>query len=125
MKSYRFPDSFLWGAATSAYQIEGSPLADGAGASIWQRFSHTPGLTHNGDTGDVACDHYHRMREDVEIMASLGLQAYRFSLASPDLTTATSNASASPANLQLAVINRGSDSLSGIVSLRSLIAPTT
>ena len=63
-----FPDRFLWGCATSAYQIEGSPLADGAGASIWQRFAHTPGLTHNGDTGDVACDHYRRYADDVKLM---------------------------------------------------------
>ena len=76
----KFPDGFLWGAATSAYQIEGSPLADGAGPSIWQRFVHTPGLTHDGDTGDVACDHYNRYREDIELMRSLGLQAYRFSI---------------------------------------------
>ena len=75
-----FPDGFLWGAATSAYQIEGSPLADGAGPSIWQRFVHTPGLTQDGDTGDVACDHYNRYREDIELMRSLGLQAYRFSI---------------------------------------------
>ena len=61
----RFPEGFLWGAATSAYQIEGSPLADGAGPSIWQRFVHTPGLTPNGDTGDVACDHYRRYADDV------------------------------------------------------------
>lgn len=78
--SFRFPDSFLWGAATSAYQIEGSPLADGAGASIWHRFSHTPGLTENGDTGDVACDHYRRYQSDVELMTELGLNAYRFSI---------------------------------------------
>jgi beta-glucosidase len=77
----RFPDGFLWGAATSAYQIEGSPLADGAGPSIWQRFSHTPGLTRNGDTGDVACDHYRRYRDDVRLMHTLGLNAYRFSVA--------------------------------------------
>jgi beta-glucosidase len=76
----RFPDRFLWGAATSAYQIEGSPLADGAGPSIWQRFTHTPGLTRNGDTGDVACDHYHRYGEDVRLMGGLGLNAYRFSV---------------------------------------------
>lgn len=76
----RFPAGFLWGAATSAYQIEGSPLADGAGPSIWHRFAHTPGLVANGDTGDVACDHYHRYREDVALMADLGLCAYRFSL---------------------------------------------
>lgn len=79
-QDYTFPDGFLWGAATSAYQIEGSPLADGAGPSIWQRFVHTPGLTEDGDTGDVACDHYNRYREDVELMRSLGLQAYRFSI---------------------------------------------
>ncbi len=78
--SIRFPDGFLWGAATSAYQIEGSPLADGAGPSIWQRFSHSPGLTRNGDTGDVACDHYRRYESDVALMATLGLNAYRFSI---------------------------------------------
>ena len=77
----RFPDGFLWGAATSAYQIEGSPLADGAGPSIWHRFSHTPGRTLNGDTGDVACDHYRRWAEDVALMSELGLGAYRFSIA--------------------------------------------
>lgn len=76
----RFPSSFLWGAATAAYQVEGSPLADGAGPSIWQRFSHTPGLMTNGDTGDVACDHYRRYREDVALMRELGLGAYRFSI---------------------------------------------
>src|SRR5258705_8544978 len=77
----RFPEGFLWGAATSAYQIEGSPLADGAGPSIWQRFAHTPGLTPSGETGDVACDHYRRYPEDVRLMKALGLQAYRFSIA--------------------------------------------
>ncbi len=76
----KFPDNFLWGAATSAYQIEGSPLADGAGPSIWQRFSHTPGMMSNGDTGDVACDHYNRMESDVQLMKQLGLKAYRFSI---------------------------------------------
>jgi beta-glucosidase len=79
-ESHRFPDAFLWGASTSAYQIEGSPLADGAGPSIWQRFAHTPGRTANGDTGDVACDHYRRFRDDVKLMGELGLQAYRFSI---------------------------------------------
>jgi beta-glucosidase len=78
--STRFPAGFVWGAATSAYQIEGSPLAGGAGPSIWQRFSHTPGKMTNGDTGDVACDHYNRYREDVAIMRGLGLGAYRFSV---------------------------------------------
>lgn len=76
----RFPDGFLWGAATSAYQVEGSPLADGAGASTWHRFSRRPGAIVNGDTGDVACDHYRRFREDVALMRELGLTAYRFSV---------------------------------------------
>src|SRR5207244_8821648 len=76
----RFPEGFLWGAATSAHQVEGSPLADGAGPSIWHRFAHTPGLTANGDTGDVACDHYRRFPEDVALLADLGLNAYRFSI---------------------------------------------
>jgi beta-glucosidase len=80
MSQSRFPDDFLWGAATSAYQVEGSPLADGAGPSIWQRFSHSPGLTKNGETGDVACDHYRRFEEDVRLMRELGLNAYRFSV---------------------------------------------
>lgn len=76
-----FPAAFLWGAATSAYQIEGSPLADGAGPSIWHHFCHTPGRVVNNETGDVACDHYNRYREDVALMKSIGLQAYRFSVA--------------------------------------------
>ncbi|MBK1719999.1 GH1 family beta-glucosidase [Thiocystis violacea] len=76
-----FPADFLWGAATSAYQIEGSPLADGAGPSIWHRFAHTPGRVLNGDTGDLACDHYRRLVEDLDLMAGLGLGAYRFSVA--------------------------------------------
>lgn len=76
----QFPKGFLWGSATSAYQIEGSPLADGAGPSIWQRFAHTPGMMVNGDTGDVACDHYNRMESDVALMRELGMQAYRFSV---------------------------------------------
>lgn len=80
MSVFRFPEGFLWGAATASYQIEGSPLADGAGASIWHRFSHTPGTTHNGDTGDIACDHYRRWQEDVALMREMGLKAYRFSI---------------------------------------------
>lgn len=76
----RFPDGFLWGAAVSAYQVEGSPLADGAAPSNWHRFSHTPGLVANGDTGDVACDQYRRYRSDVRLMRELGLNAYRFSI---------------------------------------------
>lgn len=76
-----FPRGFLWGCATSAYQIEGSPLADGAGPSQWHRFVRTPGRVIGGDTGDVACDHYRRMREDVALMRDLGLTSYRFSIA--------------------------------------------
>ena len=76
-----FPDGFLWGAATSAYQVEGSPLADGAGASIWHDFAHTPGRVVNGDNGDSACDHYHRYADDIGLMTGLGLNAYRFSIA--------------------------------------------
>jgi len=78
--NHLFPADFLWGASTSAYQIEGSPLADGAGPSIWHRFSHSPGLTVAGETGDVACDHYRRYASDVELMARLALNAYRFSV---------------------------------------------
>jgi len=80
MTFLRFPDGFLWGAATSAYQIEGSPLADGAGVSNWHRFAHTPGRVHNDENGDVACDHYRRWEEDVLIMRDLGLTSYRFSI---------------------------------------------
>ena len=81
MSALVFPDGFLWGAATSAHQIEGAPFADGGGASHWYRFAHTPGNTAFGDTGDVACDHYHRWREDVALMGELGLKSYRFSIA--------------------------------------------
>jgi len=80
-----FPDGFLWGVATSAYQIEGAVDADGRGPSIWDTYSHTPGKIDNGDTGDVACDHYRRWREDVDLLASLNLDAYRFSIAWPRL----------------------------------------
>ncbi len=80
MTPIRFPEGFLWGAATSAYQIEGSPLADGAGPSIWQRFAHTPDRVQNDETGDIACDHYRRWEEDVRLMTELGLTAYRFSI---------------------------------------------
>lgn len=74
---------FLWGVAASAYQIEGAVREDGRGRSIWDDFAHTPGTVETGDTGDVACDHYHRYREDVALMADLGVNAYRFSIAWP------------------------------------------
>ncbi len=79
----RFPDGFLWGSATAAYQIEGAVAADGRTPSIWDTFAHTPGRVDGGDTGDVAVDHYRRFREDVALMADLGLTAYRFSVAWP------------------------------------------
>lgn len=78
-----FPDGFVWGASTAAYQIEGAADADGKGRSVWDTFSHTPGKIRGGDTGDVACDSYHRYREDVALMASLGLGSYRFSISWP------------------------------------------
>lgn len=76
----KFPDKFVWGCATAAYQVEGSSMADGAGASIWDRFSKIPGKILNGDTGDVACDHYNRYKSDVQLMSELGLKSYRFSI---------------------------------------------
>jgi beta-glucosidase len=79
----RVPAGFLWGAGTSAYQVEGAVGEDGRGESIWDRFSHTPGRIADGHTGDVSADHYHRWAEDVDIMAELGLTAYRFSIAWP------------------------------------------
>jgi hypothetical protein len=75
-----FPPAFLWGAATSAYQIEGAVREDGRTPSIWDTFSHTPGKTAGGEHGDIAVDHYHRYRDDVALMADLGLTAYRFSV---------------------------------------------
>lgn len=77
------PKDFLWGTATASYQIEGGGLTEGRGESIWDRFSHTPGKVKNGDTGDVACDHLHRYKEDVALMSDIGINAYRFSIAWP------------------------------------------
>jgi beta-glucosidase len=81
--SLAFPPGFVWGAATAAYQIEGGATADGRGVSIWDTFSRVPGNVRGGDTGDIACDAYHRYGEDVELMSSLGLNAYRFSISWP------------------------------------------
>src|SRR5690349_1952958 len=78
-----FPANFLWGASTSAYQIEGATKEDGRGTSIWDVFAATPGATFEGHTGEIAADHYHRMDDDVALMADLGLGAYRFSIAWP------------------------------------------
>ena len=79
----QFPKKFTWGTATAAYQIEGAVHEDGRQDSIWDVFSHTPGKTANGDTGDIADDHYHRWKDDIALMKSLGYKAYRFSLAWP------------------------------------------
>ena len=80
---FKFPEGFLWGSATASYQVEGAVKADGRGVSIWDTFSHTPGKTHNGDTGDVADDDYHRYKEDIALMKELGLKTCRFSIAWP------------------------------------------
>jgi beta-glucosidase len=79
----RFPDGFVWGSATAAYQIEGAVREDGRGPSIWDTFSRTPGRVYAGHTGDIACDHYHRYAGDVALMADLGLQSYRYSISWP------------------------------------------
>ncbi|MFD3518524.1 GH1 family beta-glucosidase [Streptomyces sp. NPDC058657] len=78
-----FPRGFVFGAATASYQIEGAVDEDGRGPSIWDTYSHTPGRTHGGDTGDVACDHYHRYPQDVALLRGLGVDSYRFSVAWP------------------------------------------
>ncbi|HYN28443.1 MAG TPA: GH1 family beta-glucosidase [Dermatophilaceae bacterium] len=93
-----FPPGFLFGAATASYQVEGAVEEDGRGPSIWDTFSHTPGTTLGGDTGDVACDHYHRADEDVALMSELGLAAYRFSVAWPRVLPEGTGA-ANPAGL--------------------------
>ena len=80
-----FRKDFIWGAATASYQIEGAAFEDGKGPSIWDRFSHEPGKVLEGHTGDVACDHYHRFREDVQLMKEMGVRNYRFSLSWPRL----------------------------------------
>ena len=78
-----FPSDYVWGSATASYQIEGAWDEDGKGESIWDRFSHRPGNIANDDTGDVACDHYHRWQTDVGLMKQIGLKAYRFSMSWP------------------------------------------
>jgi beta-glucosidase len=83
MAKAQFPRDFLFGSATAAYQVEGGVKEDGRGESIWDRFCHTPGKIKGGHTGDISCDHYHRVDEDVALMKELGLEAYRFSIAWP------------------------------------------
>lgn len=79
----KFPEGFVWGATTTSYQVEGAVSADGRGESVWDRFCHTPGKIYEGHTGDVACDHFHRYKEDIGLIAELGLKGYRFSIAWP------------------------------------------
>lgn len=81
----KFPVDFIWGTATSSYQIEGAAYKDGKGPSIWDAFSSIPGKTHNNETGEIACDHYHRFPEDIQLMKNMGVQAYRFSISWPRL----------------------------------------
>lgn len=83
MPKIGFPRDFIWGAATAAYQIEGAYNQDGKGESIWDRFCHTPGNVENGDTGDIACDHYNRLEEDIRLMKELGIKSYRYSISWP------------------------------------------
>jgi beta-glucosidase len=78
-----FPNDFVWGAATSSYQVEGAASRDGGGASVWDMLGRQPGRIRSGDTGEIACDHYLRFREDVRLMAEIGLQAHRFSVSWP------------------------------------------
>lgn len=83
MSELVFPEGFLWGTTTSAYQIEGGYRSDGKGESVWDRFTHIPGRINNNDTGDEACDHYHRYEEDVKLLKELGVKSYMFSIAWP------------------------------------------
>jgi beta-glucosidase len=87
-----FPPGFLWGASSSAYQVEGAVHEDGRGPSIWDTFAHTPGKVNRGDTGDIACDSYHRMDADLRLLTELGIGAYRFSIAWPRVQPAGSGA---------------------------------
>lgn len=89
---FSFPKNFFWGTATAAYQIEGAWHEDGKGESIWDHFSHTAGKIRNGDNGDVACDSYHRWREDIALMRAMNLNSYRFSIAWPRIQPSGSGA---------------------------------
>src|SRR5262245_60877739 len=81
MRRQDFGENFIWGSATASYQIEGAPDADGKGKSIWDTFSHKKGKIARNENGDVACDHYNRLDSDLDLIASLGIKHYRFSIA--------------------------------------------
>jgi beta-glucosidase/6-phospho-beta-glucosidase/beta-galactosidase len=98
--AYQFPKDFLWGVATASYQIEGAWNVDGKGESIWDRFSHTVGMGKGADTGDVACDSYHRYKEDVAIAKKLDLKSHRFSISWPRIQ-ADGTGKANPKGLEL------------------------
>lgn len=83
MRKLEFPENFIWGVATAAFQIEGTAFEDGKGESIWDRLCRTPGKVKNMDNGDVACDHYHRYSEDIKTLKQLGVKNYRFSVSWP------------------------------------------
>jgi beta-glucosidase len=88
----QFPRDFLWGVASAAYQVEGAVGEGGRGVSVWDTFSHTPGKVFHGDTGDIACDGYHRLESDLELLGELGVRTYRFSIAWPRVQPAGSGA---------------------------------
>ena len=94
-----FPKGFFWGTATASYQIEGAWNEDGKGESIWDRFAHTPGKIKNGDTGDVACDSYHRWRDDIALMQAMNLNSYRFSISWPRIQPSAAPAPPIPKEL--------------------------
>src|SRR5260370_37418765 len=89
---FQFPEQFIWGAATAAYQIEGAWAEDGKGESIWDRFSHTPSKVKGAATGDVACDSYHRYKEDIALLKAMNLTSYRFSISCPRIQPDASGA---------------------------------
>lgn len=89
----KFDENFVWGTATSSYQIEGAAFIDGKGPSIWDAFSGIPGKVHNGETGELACDHYHKYKEDIQLMKNMGIKAYRFSIAWPRVMPTGKNGS--------------------------------
>ena len=121
-----FPSDFTWGTATASFQIEGAWLEGGKGLSIWDAFTHIPGKIHNGDTGDVTCDHYHRFKEDVALMASQGLKAYRFSIAWSRIYPQGRGAPSRKASRLRATFSGASwTTLNGPVDSQSALASTT